>query len=148
MHLLRTHIHLGVGDTARSAAFYEALLGAPPASRSGDTTVFESDTPPLVLTLQAHLPVRPMRGQKGPPRPLKNRRPSSPPHNRFALVVPEPELVGKAAVALWRAGASLRLQDQGIEAHDPDGNAWRVQFVPSAKARAVVALSEDKDERD
>jgi hypothetical protein len=40
---------------------------------------------------------------------------------------------------LRRAGVRLRLADEGIEAHDPDGNAWRVRFVPSSKGRAVQA---------
>ena len=57
----------------------------------------------------------------------------------YSLVVNEPREVGHAAIALRRAGVPLRLQDEGIEARDPDGNAWRVRFVPSAKGRAVVA---------
>jgi hypothetical protein len=61
----------------------------------------------------------------------------------FALVVPEPEHVGKAAVALWRAGARMRLQDASIETRDPDGNAWRVRFVPGATERAILTLPED-----
>lgn len=148
MDLARTHILLGVDDAARSAAFYEALLGAPPASREDGVTVFESDTPPLVLTLQKRgtLPRSPAAGRKrsarGPARGA-----STAGRERFALVVPEPEHVGKAAVALWRTGAPLRLKDQGIEAEDPDGNAWQVRFVPYAKTRAVIAVpSEDPHE--
>jgi catechol 2,3-dioxygenase-like lactoylglutathione lyase family enzyme len=118
----RTHIYLGVEDVEQSALFYEALLGGPPATRSGDTTVFEFDAPPLVLTIQTH-PHRPALAL-----------------HWFALVVSEPEHVGKAAIALRRAGARLRLQDEGIEAHDPDGNTWKVRFVPSAKGRSVVPI--------
>jgi hypothetical protein len=68
---------------------------------------------------------------------------------RFALVVNEPQQVGHAAIALRRAGIQLRLEDDGIEASDPDGNAWRVRFVPSAKGRAVVGAGElkEKEER-
>jgi catechol 2,3-dioxygenase-like lactoylglutathione lyase family enzyme len=148
MDLARTHILLGVDDAGRSAAFYEALLGAPPASREGGVTVFESDAPPLVLTLQkrgmiprARAAARSRSSRTGP-------RSATTGREKFALVVPEPEHVGKAAVALWRTGAPLRLKDQGIEAEDPDGNAWQVRFVPYAKTRAVIAVpSEDPNER-
>jgi hypothetical protein len=59
---------------------------------------------------------------------------------RFALVVNEPGQVGDAAVALRRAGVPLRVADQGIEAHDPDGHGWRVRFEPFARGRAVFAI--------
>jgi catechol 2,3-dioxygenase-like lactoylglutathione lyase family enzyme len=151
MHFPRTYIFLDVDDTDRSAAFYEALLGGPPVSRSADTTIFEFDAPPLVLTLETRSGVRRARNRKrsGVQPSRKSKRSSvSDDSPRFALVVPEPEHVGKAAVALWRAGARLRLQDQGIEARDPDGNAWRVRFVPFAKGRTVASISrEDGDER-
>jgi catechol 2,3-dioxygenase-like lactoylglutathione lyase family enzyme len=124
MRLSRTHIYLGVEDVDQSALFYEALLGGPPASRNTDVTIFEFDAPPLVLTIQTHP------------------HPADLPAHGFALVVPEPEHVGKAAIALRRVGARLRLQDEGIEARDPDGNTWRVRFVPSAKGRAVVPIRE------
>jgi catechol 2,3-dioxygenase-like lactoylglutathione lyase family enzyme len=120
----RTHIYLGVEDVVPSASFYQALLGGPPARRDEGIAVFESDAPPLVLTLETG----------------GHRHPASPPL-RFALVVPDPEHVGIAAIALRRAGARLSLQDEGIEARDPDGNTWRVRFVPTAKGRAVVPIS-------
>jgi catechol 2,3-dioxygenase-like lactoylglutathione lyase family enzyme len=119
----RTHIYLGVEDVNQSALFYEALLGGPPASRETDITVFEFDAPPLVLTIASR-------------RAASARAPT----HGFALVVPQPEHVGKAAIALRRAGARLRLQDEGIETRDPDGNTWKVRFVPSAKARSARAL--------
>jgi catechol-2,3-dioxygenase len=122
MQFPKTFIYLSVGDAGQSAAFYEALLGAPPTSSNASTVVFEFDAPALSLTLEARAPT---------PRTT---------HNRFALVVPEPEHVGKTAIALRRAGARLRLQDQGLEARDPDGNEWRVRFVPSTKVRAIVEI--------
>jgi catechol 2,3-dioxygenase-like lactoylglutathione lyase family enzyme len=124
----RTHIYLGVEDVEQSSSFYEALLGGPPSSRDAGVRVFELDAPPLVLTLEN-------RGRTGVSRA----------HSRahaFALVVLDPEHVGKAAIALRRAGARLRLQDEGIEARDPDGNTWKIRFVPWAKARAVVPIPE------
>ena len=90
-----------------------------------ESPIFEFDVPPLVLTIETHP------------------HPAALPGHGFALVVSEPEHVGKAAIALRRTGARLRLQDEGIEARDPDGNRWRVRFVPSAKARAVVAIREE-----
>jgi len=122
----KSHIHLDSDDLARSAIFYEALLGTPPSRQSETAAVFEVDSPPLVLTLQ-------------------RRRPAD--RARFALVVKEPQEVGHAAIALRRAGIHLRLQDEGIEADDPDGNAWRVRCVPSAKARSVVAPPEARGGR-
>ncbi len=148
MTLPRTHIRLGVDDSTRSTAFYEALFGAPPASRNANIIVFELEEPALLLVLET-------RPRKGEPRarveslPRRGRRRQAPrpiapiaaSHARYALVVPQPEHVGKAAVALWRAGAPLRLQDQGIETIDPDGNSWKVRFVPFARHPAVITVS-------
>ena len=120
----RTHIYLGVEDVEQSSYFYEALLGGPPASQDTGVRIFELDAPPLVLTLEN-----------------RRRAAAARPHG-FALVVLDPEHVGKAAIALRRAGARLRLQDEGIEARDPDGNTWKIRFVPWAKARAVVPIPE------
>jgi hypothetical protein len=121
MHDARKHIRLGVSDPSRSAAFYRALLGAAPTSDVRGSMVLESDSPPVVLVLNAarHAPAG----------------------EAFALVVTEPEHVGKAAVALWRVGARMRLEDACIETHDPDGNEWSVRFVPGAKERAILALA-------
>jgi len=142
--LPRTHIRLGIEDSIRSTAFYEALLGGPPASRNANVVVFEFDEPALLLVLET----RPIHGrprgrvESVPKRGRRERERSTPPATgRYALVVPEPERVGKAAVALWRAGAPLRLQDQGIETIDPDGNSWKVRFVPFARRLAVIAVS-------
>lgn len=118
----KTHIYLGVEDVDRSALFYEALLGGPPATRETGMTVFEFDAPPLVLTITSRPPSASAAWAT----------------HAFALVVPLPEHVGRAAIALRRTGARLRLQDEGIEAHDPDGNTWKVRFVASAKVRSVV----------
>jgi hypothetical protein len=63
--------------------------------------------------------------------------PKVPARARYALDVPEPQHVGIAAVALRRAGARLLLHDAGIEVSDPDGNTWKVRFVPRAKSRSV-----------
>jgi|SRR5580700_1401791 catechol 2,3-dioxygenase-like lactoylglutathione lyase family enzyme len=137
MLLPKTCIRLGVDDPSRSAAFYEALLGGPPTHRSAGLAVFEFDSPPLLLTVEEHPRKRPprARGVAG----SRRAQGVSGAHGEFALVVAEPHHVGDAAIRLRRAGIPLRVEDQGIEAHDPDGNAWRVRFVPSAPGRAVVA---------
>jgi catechol 2,3-dioxygenase-like lactoylglutathione lyase family enzyme len=126
MFLPKTHIHLDVDDASESAAFYEALLGAPPARRSDVAAVFVFDSPPLVLTLE-----RPPKR-----RTTRQRRPST---DGYALLVTEPAHVGHAAIALRRAGVALRVEDEGIEARDPDGNPWRVRFAPRVRARSIVA---------
>jgi catechol 2,3-dioxygenase-like lactoylglutathione lyase family enzyme len=128
MYLSKTHIHLDVDDACQSAAFYKALLGAPPARQSSVSAVFDFDSPPLVLTVEERRRGKPARGTK-PPR-----------SGRFSLVVTQPQHVGVAAIALRRAGVQLRLEDEGIEAEDPDGNAWQVRFVESAPGRFVEAI--------
>ena len=128
MFLAKTHIHLPVEDAGQSAAFYEALLGAPPARQSAACAVFDFDSPPLVLTVEE---------RTRPGRPRTRRGDAS---GRFSLVVTAPQHVGRAAIALRRAGVPLRLGDQAIEARDPDGNAWQVRFVESAPGRSVQAI--------
>jgi catechol 2,3-dioxygenase-like lactoylglutathione lyase family enzyme len=160
MHVTRKHIRLGVTDPARSAAFYQALLGAAATGLTGDargTLILESDSPPVVLVLETRIPAvrRTRRARASRPAGL----PAAPQararakqgefslaEEGFALVVPEPEHIGLAAVALWRAGARMRLEDAGLETRDPDGNAWRVRFVPGAKERAILALPGEASE--
>jgi hypothetical protein len=137
MFVPKTHIHLGVVDTNRSAAFYQALLGAAPSIRGADLAVFELDSPPLSLTLEE----KPRRGRgtgDTTSRPARDIRSTSTADRSFALLVNEPRRLGAAAVALRRVGVQLRLEDQAIEARDPDGNEWHVRFVPSAPDLGVV----------
>jgi catechol 2,3-dioxygenase-like lactoylglutathione lyase family enzyme len=135
MSFPKAHIHLDVGDAEQSVIFYEALLGSAPARREAGTAVFDLESPPLVLTVE-------QRGAPRPRPPLAPLRAGSPrrrgPRPRFDLLVNDARHVGDAAIALRRAGARLLLQDRGIEAHDPDGNAWRVRLAPSARRRTLV----------
>ncbi len=144
MNMRADHISLFVGNAEVSTAFYQALLDSPPTTQSAERTVFESDALPFVLTLETRRPIRsaPKDARRSPSRlpPWLGRR------RQFVLVVPQPEQVGKAAVALRRAGARLRLHDAGIETHDPDGNAWRVRFVPSAEVRTIALLPAGSNE--
>ncbi len=120
MFFPRTLIELNVADAAQSAAFYAALFGTPPTRVDSGLAVFELDSPPVALTLTCARPR---------------------PHARFALVVTQPEHVGRAAVALRRARVQIRLEDEGIVTEDPDGNGWRVRFVPFARGPAVLTVS-------
>jgi catechol 2,3-dioxygenase-like lactoylglutathione lyase family enzyme len=124
MHL--QSIDLSVDDADRSVVFYEALLGARAERRTAEQAVFALHSPPFVLTLDER------RAPGGAP-------PAAGRHDGFDLIVTKLEQVGTAVRALRRAGVRLRLEDEGIEALDPDGNAWRVRFMPSAKDLAVVA---------
>ena len=125
MFLPKPRIELHVEDPDRSAAFYSALLRTEADRSNGPATVFDLESPPLTLTLTP-------RATGGPRRSLA----------RFALVVLRPEDIGHAAIALRRAKVKLRLEDAGIVTQDPDGNGWRVQFVPSARAAAVLTVAE------
>jgi catechol 2,3-dioxygenase-like lactoylglutathione lyase family enzyme len=145
MILPKSHIHLDSDDLTQSIAFYAALLGAPPTRQSDNVAIFEFDSPPLVLTLEQRPPGRRGRNRSRPePKPSRARddEPLQTGHAHYSLVVNEPQEVGHAAIALRRAGVPLRLQDAGIEASDPDGNAWKVRFVPTAKGRTVVTREE------
>ncbi len=124
----KKRILLGVTDTARSIVFYKALLGEGPASRSRRSAVFDLDSPPVVLTIELRVRV-------------------AAPEERYDLLVEDPRRVGHTAVALRRAGVKLRLADEGIEAVDPDGHAWRVRLAPAGAGRAVVAPRDGGAER-
>jgi catechol 2,3-dioxygenase-like lactoylglutathione lyase family enzyme len=121
MLLPKPHIHLTVRDANRSVAFYEALLDSMPTRRSEDSATFDLDAPPLLLTIE-------------------HRRQVAAGHSRYALLVDDPRRVGHAAISLRRAGVRLKLEDQGIEAQDPDGNSWRVRLAPSSAGLTVVAI--------
>jgi catechol-2,3-dioxygenase len=122
---IRARIDLQVQDADRSTAFYSALLRSSPTRSDSDVAVFEIESPPLALTLTRV------------PRAKRSRVPVC-----FAIVVPLPQHVGHAAIALRRAGIALLLRDGGITTHDPDGNAWSVRFAASAPEPAVVALDD------
>ena len=149
MLIPRVHIRLGVRDAGRSRAFYEALFGSHASRQSDVHAVFEIDSPPVVLALELEAEatrasaLSSKRGiARGGRRDIDGlgRGPQTGSGRAsFVLVVNDPEHVGHTAIALRRAGVRLRLEDQGIEAHDPDGNKWRVRFVPTAKSRAVIA---------
>jgi catechol 2,3-dioxygenase-like lactoylglutathione lyase family enzyme len=123
MFLEKKLVHLNVRDAGRSIAFYEALLGMAPVHSTPTTARFDLDSPPLVLVVAAF---------------DANRKSASDKSAIFTLVVNEARHVGDAAIAMRRAGVPIRIEDHGIEVHDPDENTWCVRFEPSARGRAVV----------
>jgi catechol 2,3-dioxygenase-like lactoylglutathione lyase family enzyme len=125
----KTRIVVRAADASRSVAFYEALLGTPPAQRRQGEAVFELESPALRLIVEEH----------GRLVTVKSRRKPGAGQVFGALVVVDPRHVGDAAIRLRRAGIRLRVEDHGIESEDPDGNAWQVRFVPKARGPAVVA---------
>jgi catechol 2,3-dioxygenase-like lactoylglutathione lyase family enzyme len=129
MKSFKEHRVIRVDDLLKSAAFYQALFEVPPAHRGAGATVFEVDSPPLVITLEErprarHGKTRRAAIERRPAafdaRTKRGRRP------RWAVFVADPWQVGDAAIRLRRAGARLWVQDRGIETQDPDGNAWQV----------------------
>jgi catechol 2,3-dioxygenase-like lactoylglutathione lyase family enzyme len=121
----RATIVLRVRNAEKSAAFYEALLSAKPARRTPSMASFETDRPPLLLTVEES-----RRGTR---------------RSRFSLWVETPRQVGDTAIALRRAGASLRLEDRGLEALDPDGNAWRIRLASPSQALATPPEQEERE---
>jgi catechol 2,3-dioxygenase-like lactoylglutathione lyase family enzyme len=121
MFSTKTRIVLRVKNAARSAAFYEALLSAKPAERTARMASFDTDSPPLLLTVEESPGLRRL--------------------SSFSLWVESPRRVGNTAIALRRTGARLRLQDRGIEAVDPDGNAWHIRL--SAPVHTLAAVSKE-----
>jgi catechol 2,3-dioxygenase-like lactoylglutathione lyase family enzyme len=114
----KTRIVLRVKSADRSAAFYEALLSAKPAQRTTSMARFDTESPPLLLTVEEARGLRRL--------------------STFSLWVESPRRVGDTAIALRRTGARLRLEDRGIEAVDPDGNAWRIRLASPAHTLAEV----------
>ena len=123
MLLSKTRIVLQVRNTDQSAAFYEALLDTKPARRTASLASFETESPPLFLTVE-------QAARSGT-------------RSCFALWVESPRRVGTTAIALRRTGARLRLQDRGIEAVDPDGNAWRIRLASSVTGQAAVCREQE-----
>jgi catechol 2,3-dioxygenase-like lactoylglutathione lyase family enzyme len=143
MKLAKTYIRLDVDEASESIAFYQALLGAAPTRQSGSVTVFAFDSPPLILTVEERRCLRQSKVgrpiESGSPRASRAEPPQLGAEARFSFIVPEPQHVGDAALRLRRAGVRLRIEDRGISVHDPDGNTWRVSFVPSMGGPTIVA---------
>ncbi|MCX7407826.1 MAG: VOC family protein [Planctomycetales bacterium] len=53
---VRFHLSLNVSDLPRAVAFFESVLGVPPAKQRVDYAKFELDSPPLVFSLEPRSP--------------------------------------------------------------------------------------------
>lgn len=115
--LVRFHLSLNVSDLGKSVAFFRTLFGQEPAKLRPDYAKFETDTPPLVLSLEPHTP-----GSGGVLNHVGIRMPDS-----------------KSLVAVQRRleEAGVRCQrEEGVECcyakqtkfwlHDPDGTMWEM----------------------
>ena len=117
-HAAHFHISLNVRDLARSVAFFEALLGQPPAKHHSDYAKFEVAQPPLVLSLEPCTQAS-----------------SGGSLNHLGLRLADAANLGAWQARLMAAGFPVQQLD-GVECcysrqtkiwtHDPDGNLWEI----------------------
>ena len=113
--VVRLHISLNVTDLERSIAFYRILLDTPPAKQRADYAKFETDVPPLVLSLEP------------------NGRVGAGALNHLGLRLPDARQLVAAQERLERAGIRSQ-REAGVECcyarqtkfwvHDPDNTLW------------------------
>jgi catechol 2,3-dioxygenase-like lactoylglutathione lyase family enzyme len=113
--MTRFHLSLNVSDLERSVGFYSALFGTAPAKRRADYAKFETDDPPLVLSLE--------------PTP----RPTGGPLNHLGFRMDDAAALVAVQERLERAGVRSQ-REEGVEccyarqtkfwATDPDGTLW------------------------
>ncbi|MFO0845016.1 MAG: ArsI/CadI family heavy metal resistance metalloenzyme [Gemmataceae bacterium] len=114
---VRFHLSLNVRDLKRSVAFYRVLLGVDPAKVRADYAKFETDEPPVVLSLEPTPP--------GPGGAL----------NHLGFRLSDAGALVAMQERLAREGISTKRED-GVECcyarqtkfwvHDPDGTLWEV----------------------
>jgi catechol 2,3-dioxygenase-like lactoylglutathione lyase family enzyme len=124
---IRFHLSLNVGDLKRSVEFYRTLFGREPAKLRADYAKFETDDPPLVLSLE--------------PTP----RPAGGPLNHLGFRLPDAVALVAMQERLERAGIRSQ-REEGVECcyarqtkfwvTDPDRTLWE-----------VYTLDEDLDHR-
>lgn len=115
--LVRFHLSLNVSDLGKSVAFFRTLLGLEPAKLRADYAKFETDTPPLVLSLE--------------PTP----RAVGGPLNHVGIRMPDSASLVAVQRRLEQAGVRCQ-REEGVECcyakqtkfwlHDPDGTLWEM----------------------
>lgn len=124
MTAIKTHISLKVSNLDRSVAFYRAMLGTEPVKYKTDYAKFDSDNPPLNLTLEASAPIA-----------------SGGNLSHLGLQVESSEAV-KSAIARFQAAGLATFEEKDTDCcyalqdkvwiSDPDGTRWEVFFVKVA----------------
>jgi catechol 2,3-dioxygenase-like lactoylglutathione lyase family enzyme len=118
--VVKFHASLNVSDLARSVEFYTALLGTGPAKHYPDYAKFETDVPPLILSL------KPKRACAGGPL------------NHLGLRLVTVEQLRAVQVRLRAVGARIGQQDDvkccyalqsKLWVTDPDGTLWEVYVL-------------------
>ncbi len=125
-------ITLGVGDMARSRAFYEAAFGLVPSSASADSTVFYQLDGGVVLTLYD------MKMLRADLR-LGAEAPSRPDFGGITLAQNQPTRAKVDAVLARALDGGARLIAPAAETFwggyvgyfaDPDGHVWEIAHNP------------------
>jgi catechol 2,3-dioxygenase-like lactoylglutathione lyase family enzyme len=124
---IRFHLSLNVGDLRLSVEFYRTLFGREPAKLRADYAKFETDDPPLVLSLEP------------------TSRPTGGPLNHLGFRLPDSATLVAMQERLERAGIRSQ-REEGVECcyarqtkfwvTDPDKTLWE-----------VYTLEEDIDHR-
>jgi len=113
--LVRFHISLNVSDLAKAVEFYSILFDCEPAKLRNDYAKFETDEPPLVVSLEP------------------NNRAGGGTLNHMGIRLPDARRLVAVQERLERAGLRSQRQE-GVECcyalqtkfwmHDPDGTLW------------------------
>jgi catechol 2,3-dioxygenase-like lactoylglutathione lyase family enzyme len=112
----RFHISLNASSLDRSVAFYQTLLGAPPAKRRLDYAKFEVDDPPIVLSLEPKTP-----GKEGQLNHVGFRVP-----NATVLAAMHARLGGLAQTSKCESLECCYSRQTKFWTYDPDGVLWEV----------------------
>lgn len=123
--LTRPHIGLGVRDVDAAVAFYKILFGADPVKEKEGYAKFETDSPPLNLSLNRSSEASPSRGADHFGIQVKTRAEVVAAHGRL-------KAAGFATMDEEGVTCCFSVQDK-IWAIDPDGHRWEI-FVVLADA--------------